>query len=316
MATPRTAADPRKTSTLLVAFYGSVDLLKRRARTAGAPSRTLATAAIILLLVLQVRPPSLAFASDDRIIFPRASRRLEANEIPGVLYHWLSQESLEALAAGPHGTDVFPFKRATRTSAVVLFPPLAGRKCLFAWTNPVTGMGAASGQRGLTGLRKRGNEAYASFASITRDGHLITSRGPRALRLKVAPRARALLLVTSIKEPRPSQPADLTGYDLIKHVSYATLQDEKPRLQEWIVLDPKAIASITADTATIARSLRAELDRLARPGFTYPEVELHYLHNNPYNDPLVVAPFAARVLRAIEHAGDRNVPPRFLNPGF
>lgn len=243
-------------------------------------------------------------------LFPRECRILEPDEIPAVLYHWLSQESLERLATEPGGGGILPLKPSTRTAAATLCPPLQGRRCLFAWSNPVTGMGASKEQV-LTGVRRRGNEAYAAFEEVDREGRRKASQGPRALRLIVSPRARAMRVVTSVKEPRPPPPADLDRCDLIQHVMYEHLTDERPRLQEWIILDHAGILSFTADPEVIAADLRSELERMRQPGFRYPDDERHYLDGNPYNEPAIVAPYVERVLRSIESAGDRSIPARF-----
>lgn len=127
------------------------------------------------------------------------------------------------------------------------FPQLANRKGIFTWINPVGGMGSSP------------QEMYAPETNSA----LIAFKMKKKLRI---------LVLESEDGGRPQEGLDLSGVDVIFHTRQWSFH-------EFIILNPDAIESFTADPAALSARVKESISRFEANDWT----------NNDASEKLVVA---------------------------
>jgi hypothetical protein len=234
------------------------------------------------------------------------SRPLKATEIPRMLFHWTSAESLSMLAqrandAGKKPGAPIQLKRVAYASVVgETVPGMGGREGIFAWSHPVTGMA------------KGGDETYAP---VTWWGDKEETLKPALIAMKIAPNARAALVVTALGEQPNLSKIDLSNVDLILHRRYSRASPgvRGPLdFQEWIVVNPRAVKSYTSDPAALRKLLEPELAHLEDKSYRFRPEELH-AQSAGFNNPEWRKGYVPTV-RALLATPRRDVPIFFRNP--
>ena len=175
---------------------------------------------------------------------------------PPLLFHWMSQGSAQSLAAPlsnsnePLPLKLLPLKIVDPSARIAMaHPDLSGRAGLFAWTHPVLGMGTQP------------TENYGADPWYP-------DRSPILLVMRPKPDARVRVIDSEIYERIVDgekkwitevdlgtvENADLVYHRMRIHRLDSRTNDAdplgEPFLQEWIVLEPSAIESFTADKET------------------------------------------------------------------
>jgi len=134
-------------------------------------------------------------------------------------------------------------------------PNLEGRKALFLWTHPITGIGTSAGPYG---------EIYGNAEAL--------------IHFRIAPHSRALKIShqtwTDDEALEQSPVPGLENYDLILH-ELRHRRDEVV-LREWIVLNPKILLDPTSYSEALGKRLEKEVENLSRPEFFYRRSQLHH----------------------------------------
>lgn len=189
----------------------------------------------------------------------------EKHTIPRYLFSWTTQEKLKKMDARNPDRAHMPLKPIRDIHGIALQWPnlsLPGQPGVFSWTNPVGAMKYTS----IGDLVTNTNEYYAGIAG----------KDTPALLVMVPKRdAKVVTMRTNYRELGSAADLALVAEgDLIFHE--VLNPDGSVRFHEWIVRDPKAIATYTADPRKIPQSVRAYLEKAAKKGFRLPADELFH----------------------------------------
>lgn len=164
---------------------------------------------------------------------------------PAYLYHWTSWQSLERwdkdIEAANGATTLKMIEKSMNASNS--FPELTNRAGLYAWTNPVGGIGVS--------------------------WHEINGNGEALVQLEIDPAARAKVVRTEKSFENSDEPRNISGLDGIDLLLSKEYDKGRLVLQEWIILNPKVIKSRTADPEHLKPILEMELVRLEKESFSY-----------------------------------------------
>ena len=208
---------------------------------------------------------------------------------PAALYHWTVYGSLERSAQHLPTDGSLPLKKIKPDFTVAKqFPQLADRSALYAWSHPVTGIGATP------------TEIYAAPMGYLGIGAL--------LKLEIDPKARAVEIVTDSGDKNPHPEVDLSGAQLVLH---KVMDQGKPVMQEWLVLDAKAVTAFTGDPADLRGELEAELKKMENPRFRYKPDDLHYLNDGSLFDQGKPYSFVPKVIKKFLASSDEQIPDFF-----
>jgi hypothetical protein len=178
---------------------------------------------------------------------------------PPFLFHWTNQEKLEAMDEFNPDRSKLPLRYLKANHYVATeHPELIGKPGLYAWTNPVNGMGVNE------------DETYA----LAKGG-----APPRLLVIKPKAGATVIEVTTHVDNLSPVATPNLDKYDFVLNRSYDSAG--KLKYSEWIVLNPDAVESYSADPHVGGEFLKKELARLEDPTFQYPAGELFYQQEQP-----------------------------------
>lgn len=185
----------------------------------------------VLLLWVALLTSSLAIALPFVVptLKPLAKKsQLLIRDIPA-LYHWTSSESLQRLA-GAAKDSKFPFEKviAENTMLARTFPQLSKRKGIFAWVNPIGGIGSSP------------QEIYAPEAEAA------------LLRFRLKKNLKVLILES--QDGVVSQESlDLSKVDVIFH-------SRQWSFHEFIIINPAAIEEYTGDPAVLKAELHETIE--------------------------------------------------------
>lgn len=171
---------------------------------------------------------------------------------PRYLFHWTTRAKLEGLCSAAAGSDVLRF-RAMNPGHVLAAEesPFHGRRALFAWSHPITGMAAD------------GAEIYCGTNPCEARLLLLEMRSNLSLGLCSYSYETGRLVCS------PERP--------IRRDLYFSTRDyeDGSKANEWVVLNPKAIANFTADPAVMKPFFKRELEKLRDASFQYPVETSH-----------------------------------------
>lgn len=223
---------------------------------------------------------------------PLKERKLESQEIPLMLFHWTSANSLNDMAQRKSTMKTIS-PHSVLGSA---FPGLVNKPGLFTWENP-------------SAVAQTKNEIYA-----------ITENGipPRLLALRLTPTVRGAIVTSHFYDKKASIPENV---DVLLHIHYERGRNgwgEREAFREWVILNPKVVESYSASHHDLAPILRTELDHLRNSNFQYRPEEVHsqinaYGNGINWNDTQVRNTLIIPVLEASLNNGDKGVPPFFTS---
>ncbi len=191
------------------------------------------------------------------------SPRVEKVErLPEVLYHWTNRNRLNTWALKIEANNqklIFPYTLKKESQFVNSWKAFSRRRGVFAWTNPMLGA------QGVM------HESYSTNADL--------------VAFEISPEARAIRVIsnrnTTIDHSAVLKVAgvNLRDVQLIEHIT--------PELHEWIILDPKAVRSFTADPKiTYPKVWEAMQPYLKDPFYRPPLSEIHFRYGEKYLDPV------------------------------
>lgn len=208
---------------------------------------------------------------------------------PRALYHWTIYQSLERSAQRQPADGSLPLKKIKPDFTVAKqFPQLADRAALYAWSNPVTGIGASP------------TEIYSAPMGYIGIGAL--------LKLEIDPNAKAVEIVTDSSDKNPHPDVKLDDAQLALH---KVMYKGKLVMQEWLVLDPKAVKSFTGNPADLRDELEAELKHMANPRFRYKAEDLHYQSDGSLFEKGKAYDAVPKIIKKFLASSDEQIPDFF-----
>jgi hypothetical protein len=185
--------------------------------------------------------------------FAQNRAKVRAREIPKVLYHWISKDSInkpKKVSLVERGFLPLP-RMYPSFNLVAAVPDLAFTKGLFVWNHPIGGMG--------TGPSEIYGDLGALIAIKTKDGihnalELETENQSKPLDLKI----------------------DLRSIALIHHKHF--FNDGNGRrliFEEWVIKKPQIAAEFSADPVVLKPLIQEHLDFMRRGG-QYADQDLHF----------------------------------------
>lgn len=189
----------------------------------------------------------------------------EKHELPPYLFSWTTQEKLKKMDSRNPDRAKIPLKPIRDIHSIALqWPKLSmpGQLGVFAWSNPVGAMKYTS----IGDVVTNANEYYAGLPG--RDTPALLVMVPKRDAKVVTMRAHYRELGTA-SDPRLVAQGDLIFHEVLN-------RDGSVRYHEWIVRDPNAIESYTADPRKMPEEVRAYLERATKKDFRIPESELFH----------------------------------------
>ena len=171
------------------------------------------------------------------------------------VYHWTSVPSLQRLYNENKDKSKFPFQKDIGETTMIArsFPVLKGIKGFFAWSNSVGGMGASK------------NEMYANLEN------------PALLRFSLKKNLKVLMLGSKELGKIALTEKDLKDVDVIYHTrQYA--------FHEYIVINPKAILSVTSDPKLLKPDIARDLKLFNGKAMSNESSENLYVTGDLYNN--------------------------------
>jgi hypothetical protein len=208
-----------------------------------------------------------------------------ADDYPTVLYNWAKLRTLQRLEQENQAHDGLPLDWIPGNHRLgEAWPALGGRRALYAWSHPVTGLASGPeeiyGAEVLTKIRLKPDARWAELHS--REGETSYDLGFR-----------------------------LESVDVIKH-TYQFQNGE--RYSEYVIVNPRAVEEYSALPEASRPELERELSRLRDTNYRYSQNQIHKPGpDSIFNDPR----WRPRILDFLESFLNHDVgslPDRYRKP--